>query len=936
MKNTLFKFQLIKTTILKNSDWKILLTAIIYTLLFYKQENGLNFLIFNLVIILLAFLQNRNNIKRIPWLVVSIGALFSSFFVFYYATDLPKTANIISLMFLAGLTFNADSSLIISVLNSFTSYILAIQVFILNFIKSKTSTKEYTENLDKKTRNKKSLFKKIMLLIFPLFVVFVFFVLYRDSNPLFLKITEDINLDWLSADLVSTFLYALLIMYAFFIQNILKPIDDLDQKIKDDIKEIDEEKHNKSFFSKFLSLESETFTAITLFALLNVLILVLNAVDIYYLWLKNPLPQGLVFSEYLHSGTFSLIFSIVLAIFIIIFFFRGIFNFNKKGKLIKTLAFVWVAQNIVMIASAMLRNKMYIDSYSMTHKRIGVYVFLLLAIIGLIVTFTKIALKKNTAFLIRKNTWAFYFILIIATAINWDMIITRFNVKQANENYIVDLDKNYLTNLSHVNTYALFKIDSELEQNISFLYFNSNNYTSQLQRKLHTLLDYENRNNWQEYSVNKNRNIEYLKKMNEMGKISKLELFSNYLDEIPKYETLSNVKALDFSKNNLRNKLLSLENYKKLQVLNLSSNKIEKLDSLAFLNELKYLNISSNNIKDFNKLGTKTPNITHLDISGNKEFIEDDDFPVLDKLESINLSKTNTESWKFLSLQKNLKEIIYSYSNNFEIKIAEISSLKYVDLSNANNSQVSYFLDSLSVCKNITELKLNNSNISNINQLIDTNKTEALFQNLEILNLANNNLQDDIIETALMQNLKNLNLHNNTISEITALQFLYKIEYLDLSVNKIKDFKALIGLKSLLYLNISHNKLGNINSIANIQNLKTLDVSNNKIKHIDTILKLKNNLEVLNISHNRIKDISILKEMKKIKDLYIRGNNIENFDVLFEMDSLKYVSIGKIDLSIIEKLKEKRPKLIIDYFSNNLNHDIKYNNNKRIDFITDF
>ena len=90
---------------MKKTDWKIFIGAVVYTLLFYKQEAGLNFLIFSLVISILSILQDTTKLKQPAWLAAAFGTIFSGFFVFYYGTNLPIIANVISIIFLAGFTF---------------------------------------------------------------------------------------------------------------------------------------------------------------------------------------------------------------------------------------------------------------------------------------------------------------------------------------------------------------------------------------------------------------------------------------------------------------------------------------------------------------------------------------------------------------------------------------------------------------------------------------------------------------------------------------------------------------------------------------------------------------------------------------------------------------------------------------------------------------
>lgn len=915
---------------MKKTDWKIFIAAIVYTLLFYKQESGLNFLIFSILITALSFIQYPENIKKPAWLAVAAGTLISGFMVFKLGTNLPILANVISLIFLAGLSFKPNTSLLLSALNSLSSLILAIPLLVINFFKK-------NENETPEQKSKKTLFKKMILLLFPLFVVFVFFVLYRDSNPLFLKITEDINLDWLSFPLVKHFLVGLFVLYAFFVQRIITRLNNFDENKTDDIDLVDEEKHQQGFFARFISLESETYTAMSLLIMLNVLIAFLNAIDINYLWLKAALPQGLVFSDYLHSGTFTLILSILLAIVIIVFFFRGIFNFNAKGKWLKILGFVWVLQNIIMIVSAMLRNQLYIADYGMTHKRIGVYVFLALAIVGLLVTFVKIAAKKNTWFLFRKNAWAFYGVLIIATFFNWDNIITDYNISLANKQYVVDLDKDYLARLSHVNTafLALQESDTtpfEIYENVSNSYYGF----SALQTKIQKLLDYENRSNWQETCLNKNENIVKLKALNEMGKIAKLDLYSLYINDIPHYETLSNIKGLNANNNNLENNIDALAFYKKLEVLNLAGNNITTLDSLPKLEFLTHLNLEDNAILSFQNL-KNTPNLKHLNISNpNFYFDEMMGFPILENLESIKLSKTRYDSWAFLENQENLKEIIFLDTKVERIEIPNLKALTKVNLKGSTNLNTgTNFLDSLSHCENITALNLSKTALNSTLNLVDNKSKLPLFKKLEKLEASHNNLHNDIKELAAYKTLKYLDISNNNIVEAPALKALVNLEELNISGNKLKNFENISGFVKLNTLYASDVKMEKIDELLALTKLQKLILTDNRIENIDNVSSLKN-LETLNLSSNRIENIEALIQLKKLTNLTLDNNPIQDYSFLFQMTQLEYLSVGALDLAFIEELKEKLPNTEINYYSTNLNKEINYNNNKRASYKTEF
>src|SRR5437764_1048287 len=71
----------------------------------------------------------------------------------------------------------------------------------------------------------------------------------------------------------------------------------------------------------------ENLSGIVLFSLLNILILFLNGIDFYSILSSNGLPEGMTHSELVHQGVELLIVSILIAISIILFYFRGALNF---------------------------------------------------------------------------------------------------------------------------------------------------------------------------------------------------------------------------------------------------------------------------------------------------------------------------------------------------------------------------------------------------------------------------------------------------------------------------------------------------------------------------------------------------------------------------------------------------------------------------------
>jgi len=220
----------------------------------------------------------------------------------------------------------------------------------------------------------------------------------------------------------------------------------LEPKYDHTIKETSLKPYELSLFRLFSNLESERSSALLLFVILNLLLLFLNITDIHYIFFKGELPKGITYSDYVHSGVEAVIMSIVFAILLIAYYFRGPINFDAKSKNIKALTYLWIVQNIVLIVMAAVKNQLYIDAYSLTYLRIGVYYYLAFSIIGLILTFYKIFFKKDTWFLFRSNSFVFYWVLILSCLFNWNIIVTHYNLKYSHE-----IDYSYLNSLGHQN-----------------------------------------------------------------------------------------------------------------------------------------------------------------------------------------------------------------------------------------------------------------------------------------------------------------------------------------------------------------------------------------------------------------------------------------------------------------------------------------------------
>lgn len=155
------------------------------------------------------------------------------------------------------------------------------------------------------------------------------------------------------------------------------------------------------------------------------------------------------------------------------------------------------------------------------------------------------------------------------------------------------------------------------------------------------------------------------------------------------------------------------------------------------------------------------------------------------------------------------------------------------------------------------------------------------------------------------KNLTHLKLNENEISDITPLKDLKKLEYLEISRNRIVDLTPLKDLTNLTFLKLYNNWIEDVTPLAGLVNLEGLDLHNNVHQEIidgkrinsggiSDISSLKNltKLNFLDLSANNLKDVSVIKNFDKIKDIDLSGNHIENYVGLDESIAKRYVAVA--------------------------------------------
>lgn len=203
---------------------------------------------------------------------------------------------------------------------------------------------------------------------------------------------------------------------------------------------------------KNLALKTEYRQAVLTFGLLNLLLAAVNATDLRFVWLASGELPAATLSQYVHTGTWNLLFSIVLAIVVVLYFYRGNLNFLQDNALLAPLARFWIIQNGLLALSVAVRNWHYIDAYGLALGRVQIAFVLLLMLFGLYTLFRKISHRLSLTYLLQTNGMAAWLCLLLFAAVNWSCVVTRYNLATQTH---AEIDWDNLRQLPPDNTFLL-------------------------------------------------------------------------------------------------------------------------------------------------------------------------------------------------------------------------------------------------------------------------------------------------------------------------------------------------------------------------------------------------------------------------------------------------------------------------------------------------
>lgn len=411
-------------TLLRKPIW---LALPLFHFLFWHETPGANHVVFGWFLLLVLGYRHPQNLRKANVRLVLLGQLIAGLAILWHGSSIAFITHFL-MVFISGVVIRQPS---------FQTPYLSFFQGIFNFL---VLPVKLQQNLPSNIPGRRPVARMVYMSLWPLLLVVVFFLLYSSANPVLGQWSSD-WFGWLGewVSKVSWAWFVFLGLGAMLIGSFWNKYLSTDLLSSDQGKTFLEHKRTplkRAFRITGLRQENQQWTIAL--ASLNLLLLLVNVIDIRWIWVGFSVPDGFSLKDFVHDGTGLLIVSILLSMAVVLFFFRGNLNFFSRNQWLKRLTFFWIGQNLVLAASVFLRNLYYVDFHGLAPGRIFMVYFLVLTAIGLLTLAWKVERKHTIFWLLRSNSWAVILVLLVASMVNHNGLIAKTNLAhhKANEIHI--------------------------------------------------------------------------------------------------------------------------------------------------------------------------------------------------------------------------------------------------------------------------------------------------------------------------------------------------------------------------------------------------------------------------------------------------------------------------------------------------------------------
>jgi hypothetical protein len=426
-----------------------------YLFLFYSFQIGINVLLFTLTAIGVAFWQFPEARQRKEAKLLAATTIISAILVVIQHTLLARIAHHISLLVFIGFI---QAPVIRFLFFGLHLGVISLLVSPLKLVKDALEEASSSFSFN-------HIGRWVPYVAMPCMLVIVFGAIYYSANPKFAQAIDFLtpSLDFIHFNLINTTIGLMgFCIFAAFIGEapFITSYEKMERAMANKLLRRKGDTQKSSVLFRILSLKREYWAGIATLVALNFLLFFANVADLRYVWINYGQASPQELSQYVHEGTYLLICALLLAMGVLLWYFRGNLNFYPDNGLMKQLAYIWLAQNMMLAISVGLRNWQYVQQYGLAYKRLGVFWFLLLVLYGLFSLYQKIDHRRTLFFLLRRNSLMLFCSLLLVSSINWDRAITHYNIHADTSN---DIDAHFLLHkLSSDNLSILWRYEDKI------------------------------------------------------------------------------------------------------------------------------------------------------------------------------------------------------------------------------------------------------------------------------------------------------------------------------------------------------------------------------------------------------------------------------------------------------------------------------------------
>ncbi len=161
--------------------------------------------------------------------------------------------------------------------------------------------------------------------------------------------------------------------------------------------------------------------------LFNAVFALQTAMDLIYLYGGVELPDGISYAKYAHRGAYPLVVTALLA---------GGFalltrSWTDGNRMLRGLLMFWVAQNMMLVVSSLVRLDLYVGVYGLTHLRIAAAIWMGLVAGGLALILWQVWKSQNNTWLMLRGGAMAGIVLYLCTLVSFDAVIAQHNLSHS-------------------------------------------------------------------------------------------------------------------------------------------------------------------------------------------------------------------------------------------------------------------------------------------------------------------------------------------------------------------------------------------------------------------------------------------------------------------------------------------------------------------------